>query len=58
MRDLEQLPSYSDQILDAALTDGLSGVKKKMKELVREIRVTITDNLTLNVVDDEPDTIG
>ena len=58
VRDLEQLPSYSDQILDAALTDGLSGVKKKMKELVREIRVTITNNLTLNVVDDEPDIIG
>ena len=58
VRDLEQLPTYSDQILDAALTDGLSGVKKKMKELVREIRVTITNNLTLNVVDDEPDIIG
>ena len=52
VRDIDQLQGYSDELVSIAIKDGTKGMRARLKEISREIRRTITDNLTIDAVGD------
>ena len=55
VRELQQIVAQADVIVAAGVRDGTKGARKKMQELVTEIRDTLYGNLTLEANDDDAD---
>ncbi len=51
VRDIDQLQGYADELVSIAVKDGTKGMRARLKAISREIRQTITDNLTLDATD-------
>lgn len=52
VRDIDQLQGYSDELVSIGAKDGTKGMRVRLKEISREIRRTITDNLKLDATDE------